>query len=146
MSGAKKPKELKGQRMTAQRALLLNLIRRSEGHLDADELHRKAREYEPRISLSTVYRNLRLFKELGLVDEYHFDEDHHHYEVKPSTEHYHLVCLICEQIVEIESPLTQQMKDEVGREYGFEISGGEIHLTGYCRRCAPLRQENVPSS
>jgi len=64
--------DLKGQRVTSQRRLLLDLIRQSEGHLDADELYRLAKEREPRISLSTVYRTLRLFKELGLVEERHF--------------------------------------------------------------------------
>ncbi|MCJ7807105.1 MAG: transcriptional repressor, partial [Dehalococcoidia bacterium] len=75
-------KVLTGQRVTSQRRLILDILRHSEGHLDADELYRLAKEREPRISLATVYRNLNLFKELGLVEGRHFTEDHHHYEVK----------------------------------------------------------------
>ncbi len=126
---------LKGQRQTGQRLLLLDLIRRSHGHLDADELYRQARQREPRISLSTVYRNLRLFKKLNLIEECHFDEEHHHYELKPSAEHYHLICANCGAVIEFESALTRQMKEEVGREHGFIVTGGEIHLSGLCDHC-----------
>lgn len=127
--------ELKGHRLTGPRRLLLELIRQSHGHLDADELYHRARQREPRISLSTVYRNLRLFKRIGLIEERHFDEEHHHYEIKPAAEHYHLVCSRCGAVVEFESPLTHQMKEEVSREYGFVVTGGEIHLSGVCGRC-----------
>lgn len=126
---------LAGRRLTSQRALLLGLIRQTRGHLDADELHRLAKEKEPRLSLSTVYRNLRLFKGLGLVEELHFDEEHHHYEVKQTAEHYHLLCLGCGRIVEFESPLTGQLKEEVGLANDFTITSAAIHLAGYCAAC-----------
>jgi Fe2+ or Zn2+ uptake regulation protein len=132
--------ELKGQRTTNQRRLLLDLLRHSEGHLDADELYRLAKEREPRLSLSTVYRTLRLFKELGLIEERRFAEEHHHYEAKEKTEHHHLVCLGCGKVVEFEYPLTDRMKEDVGRQSGFEILGAEVYMEGYCQRC---RQERA---
>jgi Fur family ferric uptake transcriptional regulator len=122
-------------RVTHQRELLLDLIRRNYGHLDADELYRKANEKNHRLSLSTVYRNLQLFKRLGLVDEYRFAEDHHHYEAKPSTEHQHLVCMNCGKIVEFNLSLSQQLKDTIGRQHGFEIKEMEINLSGLCADC-----------
>jgi Fur family ferric uptake transcriptional regulator len=124
-----------GERVTWQRRLLLDLISQAGGHLDADELFRRAKEREPRISLSTVYRNLRLFKKLGLVDERHLSENHHHYEIKSPTEHYHLVCLGCGRVIEFESPLLQQIKNQIRRENQFEVTGAEISLQGYCPRC-----------
>ena len=69
-----------GLRVTAQRALILEIIRHGEGHLDADEIHLRAKKKQPRLSLSTVYRTLQKLKELNLVEELHFDENHHHYE------------------------------------------------------------------
>ena len=123
------------QRVTAQRTLLLDLIRRSEGHVDADELYRRARRRYPRISLSTVYRNLQLFKKLGPIEEHHFAEEHHHYEVKPTTEHQHLLCLNCGKIVEFACPLSQKFKKDVGRQYDFDISGVEVRMTGLCSTC-----------
>lgn len=126
---------LAGRRTTVQRRLLLELIRQAGGHLDADELYRRAREHEPSISLSTVYRNLKLFKSLKLIDERHFTDEHHHYEAKAATEHHHLVCLGCSEVIEFQSPLTERMKQQIGKETGFNITDAEVHLMGYCTRC-----------
>ena len=126
-----------GLRITRQRAVILEIIRR-RGHLDADEVYRQARERQPRLSLSTVYRSLQLLKRLGLVEEVHFDEAHHHYEVKPSAEHHHLVCLGCGRVVEFRYPLTRYVKRSVPEAKGFEIVDAEFRVTGYCSRC---RQE-----
>jgi len=122
-------------RVTNQRALILGIIRQGQGHLDADEVYRRAHRKQPRLSLSTVYRTLRLLKKLGLVEELHFDEAHHHYEVKPPSEHHHLVCLGCGKIVEFECPLSQKMKEDVGREKDFEVTSVETWMTGYCPKC-----------
>ena len=83
-----------GRRMTPQREALLEIIQHSEGHLDADEIYRQAREKGERISLSTVYRTLDLLKSLDLVDEVHLWDDHHHYETKADQEHCHLLCRV----------------------------------------------------
>ena len=133
---------LKGasQRKTAQRLLLLDLICRGEGHLDADELYRRAREKQPRLSLSTVYRTLQLFKMLGVVEERHFDETHHHYEAKPYAEHHHLVCLGCGQVVEFNYPLARQVKRNVPEAKDFDVLETEIHITGYCSECLRGRE------
>ena len=124
-----------GLRMTSQRALILNIISQEHGHLDADEVYRLARERQPNLSLSTVYRNLQTLKKLGLVQELHFDESHHHYEAKPSVEHHHLVCLGCGKIVEFGCQLSKKMREEIARKKGFEVTGVEVHMTGYCSEC-----------
>lgn len=129
-----------GMRVTNQRALLLELIRQGEGHLDADELYRRARGKQPRISLSTVYRTLQLLKKLGLVEELHFDENHHHYEVPPSAEHHHLVCLGCGKVVEIRKPLSRYIKRNIAEAKDFEIIDTELRMTGYCSNCRQARK------
>lgn len=123
------------QRVTAQRTLLLDLLRLSDGHVDADELYRLAKKKNPRISLSTVYRNLLLFKRLGLVDERHFDEEHHHYEVKTGLEHQHLLCINCGKVVEFDYPASRKFREDIGKKYNFDITGVEIHITGLCSDC-----------
>ena len=126
---------LPGLRITSQRALILEIIRRGQGHLDADEVYRRARQKQPRLSLSTVYRTLQTLKRLGLVDEVHFDEDHHHYEVKPATEHHHLVCLGCGRVIEFKYPLARLVKKNIPEARDFEIAGSEVRITGYCPDC-----------
>ncbi len=129
-----------GMRVTKQRALILEIIRRGRGHLDADEVYRRAREKQPRLSLSTVYRTLQLLKRLGLVEEVHFDEAHHHYEVKPSAEHHHLVCLGCGKVIEFRYPLARYVKRNVTEAKDFEIVDTEIRMTGYCFKCRQARK------
>ena len=131
---------LVGQRITYQRALLLDLLKESAGHLDADELYDRARQRVPRLSLSTVYRNLQLFKKLGLVDEHHLGEEHHHYEARGTAEHCHLVCLGCGKVVELLCPVTEQMREDIGKEHDFEIARTELHLEGYCRMCRETKR------
>jgi Fe2+ or Zn2+ uptake regulation protein len=124
-----------GMRVTNQRALIMEIIRQGEGHLDADEIYRRAREKEPRLSLSTVYRALQIFKKLGLVEELHFDEGHHHYEVKPSAEHHHLVCLGCGRVIEFNHPLSRYIKKNIAEAKGFDIAETEVRVAGYCAKC-----------
>ena len=127
-----------GLRMTNQRALILDIISQGDEHLDADEVYRLAREKQPSLSLSTVYRNLLALQELGLVKELHFDNSHHHYEAKPSAEHHHLLCLGCGKIVEFGCQLSQKMRQEIAHKKDFKITGVEVHMTGHCAKC---RQE-----
>ena len=128
-------KKLSGRRMTSQRKLLFDLLTECGGHIDAGELYVKAREKDPRISLATVYRNLSLFKQAGLVKEYHFAEEHHHYEVKGKRGHQHLVCLGCGKVVEFESALAGKMKEEVIRLHGFNVVDVTVYMEGYCADC-----------
>jgi Fur family ferric uptake transcriptional regulator len=124
-----------GKRITAQRSLLLEVIRESGGHLDAGEIYRRARSKDPRISLSTVYRNLNLLRELGLISELHLDEEHHHYEVREETEHYHLICSNCERVIEFDSPLIPRLLGEVSAGESFVVQHVHIDMVGLCEDC-----------
>jgi Fe2+ or Zn2+ uptake regulation protein len=124
-----------GMRTTNQRTLIMDIIRRAEGHLDADEIYRQARETRPRLSLSTVYRTLQVLKKLGLVDELHFDEGHHHYEAKPLTEHHHMVCLVCGKVIEFHRSLSGYIKRNVPEAKRFEVIETEIRVSGHCAKC-----------
>ena len=129
-----------GMRATNQRVLIMEIIQQGEGHLDADEIYRRARKKEPRLSLSTVYRTLQVLKKLGLVEELHFDEEHHHYEVKPSVEHHHLICLGCGRIVEFHYSLSRYVKRNIPEAKDFNIIETEVRMTGYCSQCHQRRK------
>lgn len=122
------------KRVTSQRTLLLEILKRQSGHLDAVELYERARHKQPRLSLSTVYRNLQLFKKLGLVEEHRFAEEHFHYEAKSGAEHHHLLCIGCGEIIEFDHPVGY-LQENVSQKYGFEITGVEVRMTGLCPKC-----------
>lgn len=124
-----------GKRVTSQRTLILDIIKKGGGHLDADEIYRQAKAIQPHISLSTVYRTLKTLKEPGLIEELHLDDSHHHYEIKSNKKHHHLVCLGCGKVVEFEYPLDRNIKKHIPEARDFNITGYEVRLTGYCSRC-----------
>ncbi len=124
-----------GRRVTGQRQLLLQLIQEHGGHLDAHELYRLASERNPRLSLSTVYRTMNLLRDLGLVNEVHLGEEHHHYELRPSSQHCHLVCANCGKVVEIDCDLVEQLKASVAVQHDFEITDAQVELIGLCGDC-----------
>ncbi len=127
-----------GLRLTSQRCLILDVLRESDDHLDADAVHDRARSRAPDISLATVYRTLALLQELGLVEEHQLGEGHSHYEAVRNKPHYHFTCLECGKVVEFDTPLVARIVEELSDREGFEITRAHLHLTGYCRRC---RQE-----
>ncbi len=124
-----------GRRLTGQRQLLLEVLEEHGGHLDAHELYRLARERDPHLNLSTVYRTVGLLRDLGLVDEQHLGEDHHHYELKTPATHYHLVCTACGAVVEFTSPLIEALKTAIAQEYNYTIAEAQVELLGFCAAC-----------
>ena len=103
--------------------------------MDAKEIFRRASEKNASISLATVYRNLHLFKEYGLIDQKHFGQVRCSYEVKRSNEHQHLLCQGCGQVIEFESSLIRKLAAEVERKNNFYVSKVDLYLEGYCFKC-----------
>jgi Fur family ferric uptake transcriptional regulator len=134
---------LAGTRATGQRALILEIIQQGRGHLDADEIYRQARAKQPRLSLSTVYRTLQTLKKLGLVEEVHIDDTHHHYEVKQAAEHHHLVCVGCGRVIEFHYPFARQIKKRVADAKDFDITDTEVRVSGYCSHCRRHREQST---
>ncbi len=131
----------RGKRITAQRALLLQIVQESTSHLDADELYRRARKHDRRINLTTVYRTLNLLKEFDLVEHRFLTHNHRseQFETKPSVEHYHFTCVGCQKVIEFESPLVGQLRAQVKSKFGVEFTHACLCFEGYCPKCAGER-------
>ena len=122
------------RRSTEQRQLIQEILRQADGHLAADEIYQRARQRSPSISLSTVYRSLHVFKELGLVAEHQFG-DRRYYEPAPQAEHHHLVCLDCGRVFDFKCSSTTKLKSRIRKEEGFRVTDAEVRLAGYCPEC-----------
>lgn len=131
----KQDNSIKGRPMTNQRRMLLELLRDTEGHIDAKELYLRASAKDASISPATVYRSLNLFRELGLVEEMHLGKVRCYYEIKQSTEHQHLVCCGCGKVMDFESPYFQKLIDSVRSKGDFKVTRAELYLEGYCSQC-----------
>ena len=122
------------RRSTEQRELIRQILQHADEHLDADKIYEQARQKSPSISLSTVYRNLQLFKEVGLVEEHQFGS-RRYYEPAPQSKHHHLVCLGCGRVFEFKCPSTERLKSRISKEEGFKVMEAEVRLAGYCPEC-----------
>ena len=126
-----------GLRMTRQRQAILDVLRQSPAHLDAEALHDRVRQQNPRISLATVYRTLALLKEFGLVQEHRLGEEHGHFEAAPQAPHYHFTCLKCHKVIEFKAPALQRVVREVAAKESVQITNVHLLLSGYCADCQP---------
>jgi len=126
---------LEGHLVTSQRQLLLRQIQKSRGRISAKELHRRASGKNKSISLATVYRTLRLFNELGLIEERSLGKVCCYYEIKRSPEHQHLVCRSCGNVIDFDSDLVRKIVKRVQRDYDFKVTKSELYIEGYCQRC-----------
>lgn len=126
--------KMQGYPQTRQRNLLLEIIREANGHIDAKGLFRLASEKDKSISPATVYRNLNLFKKLGLIDEQRLGQSHCYYE-KHLPQHQHLLCSGCGKVIDFDCPLNE-IVERVKRENNFTVTKAEVYLEGYCQDCA----------
>jgi Fur family ferric uptake transcriptional regulator len=136
----------RGVRLTRQRKILLDLIDGSGEHLDAEQLYQLAKEKDPKLNRVTVYRTLKLLKTGGLVDELdlmHHKGDQHYYETRLKQEHAHIICLRCGLIEEYFGDPLRNMRDQIERQFGFEILIARTEIGGYCAHCQVLRAREV---
>jgi len=124
-------------RNTKQRRVILDTVERHGGHLTADEIYRLARRRQPHLSLGTVYRNLRVLAAQGVVRELDFGMAVSYFETTKAP-HYHLICRVCEQILDVELPIEVGLMKLVLRSPGvggFQIEEHRLDFIGVCAAC-----------
>lgn len=124
-----------GRRLTRQRRLVLRVLEESDGHLEAENVYLQAKARDTHVSLATVYRTLAVLKEMGLVEEHRLGEEHGHYEAVRDSPHYHFTCLDCGRVIEFDTPLVAQIKQELSAREGVRVTGAHLHLSGCCAQC-----------
>jgi Fur family ferric uptake transcriptional regulator len=127
-----------GVRLTRQRRVLLDVMDRAEQHLTADAILERAQKIDPRVHRVTVYRTLEMLKHRGLLDELdllHINGHRHYYESHSQRDHIHVACLRCGKVREVESDLYEQLKRQIQRDTGIEITVSRTEIGGYCEAC-----------
>ena len=127
----------RGHRVTSERLVLFDEIFSQHGHIDAEELLRGMRSRALKISRATVYRNLDLLVECGLVRKQRLGRDRYLYEhVHAGQRHDHLVCSGCGRVVEFVSPGIAALQAEICRAHGFLPTRSTLQISGLCTDCA----------
>ncbi len=119
-----------GLRMTGQRRTIAQILSDAADHPDVEEVHRRAHGIDPGISLSTVYRTLRLLERKGILARHDFGAGRRRYEESSSEHHDHLINVETGQVIEFSNPEIEALQERVARELGFELVGHRLQLFG----------------
>ena len=129
-------------RNTKQRQMILEVLRSTYSHPTVDWLYQRVREEMPNISLGTVYRNLNLLKEQGVIQELRYAGQQSRYDGN-SQPHYHLTCNYCQRVMDVDIPVQQQLENQLEKAMPeVEISGHNLEFYGACPQCAGKRGDN----
>jgi Fur family transcriptional regulator, ferric uptake regulator len=118
----------KGMRMTEQRRVIARVLARSADHPDVEELYRRCAEVDDRISISTVYRTVKLFEDAGIIERHDFREGRARYEQIPDTHHDHLINLRTGAVVEFQSDEIERLQAEIARQLGYRLVDHRLEL------------------
>jgi Fur family ferric uptake transcriptional regulator len=120
----------RGLRMTEQRRVIARVLASAEDHPDVEELHRRAAAIDDRISISTVYRTVKLFEDAGIIARHDFGDGRARYEQAPSEHHDHLIDLKTGRVIELQSAEIEALQAEVARKLGFRLVDHRLELYG----------------
>ena len=123
-----------GYRMTRQREVVLDELSRTKEHPKADEIYQLVRKKLPHISFGTVYRNLRLLKELGLVRELSYGKNFSRYEAYYDN-HQHFTCKSCGRVMDIDNPLDLNPNNVTVGGNAIRIDEYRLEFYGTCGDC-----------
>ncbi len=146
VSEARERIRAQGGRLTAQRRLLFTILDSLGEHPTAEELFILARENDPDLNLSTVYRTLRWLEAENLVSARVFDEGRRQERFDPAlpSEHHHFMCTSCRSVIEFESNLFASIKSQFQELNGARVTTGSIVLYGLCANCRKTEADGDP--
>jgi len=127
-----------GQRMTPQRLLIIELLHTQGAggmHVTADELLTAALQRYPYLNVSTIYRNLELLRDIGVVTETDLGDGRRHFSLLLDEKHHHLVCLQCGHVEDAEDELFEALRDDLMARHGFDARIDHMAVFGLCRIC-----------
>ena len=119
-----------GLRMTDQRRVVARVIGDAEDHPDVEELYGRAAKVDPRISLATVYRTVKLFEEAGILEKHEFGDGRARYEDAERDHHDHLIDVNTGQVIEFVDPEIEALQERIAARLGYRLIGHRLELLG----------------
>jgi Fur family peroxide stress response transcriptional regulator len=126
--------KMNGVRITPQRHAILSYLMESMAHPTADEIYRSLEPRFPNMSVATVYNNLKMFIEAGLVRELTYGDSSSRFDADVSN-HYHIICEKCGKIKDFTYSLLDDVERKAEEMTGFEVHGHRLELYGVCEDC-----------
>src|SRR5262249_41059030 len=118
----------KGMRMTEQRRVIARVLAAAEDHPDVEELYRRCAALDNHISISTVYRTVKLFEDSGIIERHEFRDGRARYEQIPESHHDHLINLRTGEVIEFQSEQIERLQAEIARQLGYRLVDHRLEL------------------
>jgi len=118
----------KGLKMTEQRRIIARVLSDSDDHPDVELLHRRATAIDPRISVATVYRTVRLFEEANILQRHDFGEGRARYEETSDSHHDHLIDVQSGRVIEFQNEEIENLQRKVAEKLGYRLVGHRLEL------------------
>lgn len=122
--------EARGLRMTGQRRVVARVIGEASDHPNVEELYARASAIDPRISLATVYRTVKLFEEAGILEKLEFGDGRARYEDAERKHHDHLIDVNTGAVVEFTDPEIEALQERIAARLGYRLIGHRLELMG----------------
>ena len=120
----------RGMRLTAQRRLIARVIASAADHPNVEELHRRAVDIDDQISLSTVYRTVKLLEDAGILARHDFGTKRARYELAKGEHHDHLIDMSTVTVIEFHSEAIEKLQTEIARKHGLKLVAHRLELFG----------------
>ena len=118
----------KRMRMTEQRRVIAQVLDASNDHPDVEELYRRASSVDPRISISTVYRTVRMFEDAGIIERHEFGDGRSRYETIPDEHHDHLIDLRNGKVIEFRDEEIERLQERIAEKLGYRLVDHRLEL------------------
>jgi len=120
----------KGMKMTEQRRIIARVLSAADDHPDVEEVYRRASKLDPRISIATVYRTVRLFDEANIVERHDFGDGRSRYEEATEEHHDHLIDIQSGKVIEFQNEEIENLQEKIARKHGMKLVGHRLELYG----------------
>ena len=125
--------------MTEQRRIVAQVLEDSQDHPDVEELYARALKLDPRISIATVYRSVKLFEESSILEKLEFGDGRARYEDAERDHHDHLIDMNSGEVIEFIDPDIEALQEKIAERLGYRLKGHRLELYG-----VPIKRgENV---
>ena len=122
--------EAQGVRLTGQRRTVATVLEDAKDHPDVEELYARASKIDPKISLATVYRTVKLFEEEGILEKHEFGDGRARYEDAERDHHDHLIDIQTGKVIEFVDPEIEALQERIAEKLGYELKGHRLELYG----------------
>jgi Fur family ferric uptake transcriptional regulator len=120
----------KGLRITEQRRIIARILSEAEDHPDVETLHERAAKVDPKISIATVYRTVRLFEEAGILERHEFGDGRSRYEAASDAHHDHLIDVETGKVIEFVDEELESLQRRIAEKLGFRLVDHRMELYG----------------